>query len=372
MKRVAAVMLVTAFLSAGVVFAADFVEAAAGVPPQTLAEVARLADQVVYRRLQQIPGLRSIAPTMLLAGGMTRQNGIFITREYLLEDVVPGPPEILEENIAGIEAFLDAHNTPTYVMLIPTACAVKQGEIPRFAPLYNQKELISGVYQRLSGRANLVDVYSELFAVRDQYIYYRTESNLTGLGGYYVYLTLAGRLGISARPLNQFEVLHPVHDYYGDLYQRSNYKNVPADIITVYDFWRYDRQYRLTQVKNGEYKCYYTLFPEHLAELGKPMDVLLGGEAQRIDIMAASPYEESFLIFADKTALSYLPFLMVHYGHVTVVDLPSLTEEMLREIHAEEYDQVLFAYSVDSFLGRPVSAAAGDISLKEKIQPGRL
>ena len=91
------------------------------------------------------------------------------------------------------------------------------------------------------------------------------------------------------------------------------------------------------------------------------MDVLLGGEAQRIDITAASPYEESFLIFADKTALSYLPFLTVHYGRITVIDLSGLTEEMFGEIDPNQYDQVLFAYSADSFVNRPVSAAAGKL-----------
>ncbi|HIT19600.1 MAG TPA: hypothetical protein IAB57_08355 [Candidatus Fimivivens faecavium] len=361
MRRVMAVALVTVFLTAGIVFAADFIDAASDAPPTSLQDIAALADQAVTRRLLAVPGLRSIAPTVLLAGGMIEQNGVFITKEYLLEDIKPGPPEIMEENIAGIEAFLDSHNKPVYVMLIPTACAVKQDEIPQLAPLYNQKEMIGGVYERFAGRANLVDVYSELFAARDQYIYYRTESNLTGLGGYYIYLTLASRLGFNARPIDQFEVRHPVHDYYGDLYQRSNYKNVPADIITVYDYWKYDRQYQLTHIRDGEAKCYYTLFPYHLAALGEPMDVLLGGEAQRIDITAASPYEESFLIFADKTALSYLPFLTVHYGRITVIDLSGLTEEMFGEIDPNQYDQVLFAYSADSFVNRPVSAAAGKL-----------
>ena len=71
-----------------------------------------------------------------------------------------------------------------------------------------------------------------------------------------------------------------------------------------------------------------------------------------------SPYGESLLIFADETVLSYLPFLAIHYGNVTVVNLEQATPEQIASLSLDGYDQVLFAYSVNNILNRPVSAAA--------------
>ena len=164
---------------------------------------------------------------------------------------------------------------------------------------------------------------------RTSYTYYRTESNLTGLGGYYLYTALAARLGLTARALSDFDIEHLAQDYYGDLYQRSNYKGIRPDLITLYRFSRYDRQYLLTHTDNGETRQYSTLFPTHLAALDSPVSVLLGGIGQRLDLSVVSPFEESMLVFGDETAIAYLPFLSVHYGQVTLIDLSRATPEQL-------------------------------------------
>ena len=184
--------------------------------------------------------------------------------------------------------------------------------------------------------------------------YYRTESNLTGLGGYYLYGALASRLGLSARPLDQFEIEHLEQDYYGDLYLRSNYKGIRPDLVTFYRFSRYDRQYFLSHTANGETKNYYSLFPTHLALLGSPVSALLGGVGQRLDISVVSPFEESMLIFGDETATAYLPFLAVHYGQITLVDLMQADDEQLAAIQLDDYNRVMLAFSVDYFINNPI------------------
>lgn len=330
--------------------------------PSSLENISDWADHAVKLQFKQISRLQQLAPTLLLVGGAKEQDSIFITENYLLENISCEDPAVLEQNLNGIEKFLNAHNIPTAFLLIPTACAIKQQDIPALAQLFNQKALISKCYSRLAGQTSTVDAYSKLFAAKDQYTYYRTESNLTGLGGYYVYTALATRLDLMARPLNQFEVENLSQDYYGELYQRSSYKGIDPDLLTLYRFSRYSRQYQLTCTNNGECKNYYTLFPTHLIELGQPKSALLGGFGQRLDISVVSPYEESLLVFADETVLSYLPFLVVHYGNITVVDLQSCTPDQLTSLTIDDYDQVLFAYSVDNFIHAPVSTAASSLA----------
>jgi len=329
--------------------------------PTSPLEIPAWSSRLVQNRLSQNDKLTKIAPSLLLAFGPKERDGIFITDDYLLENISSPNEEILKQNIEGIKKFTEKRNAHTAVVLIPTACAIKQRELPPSVRLFNQKELINQCYNQFSGLASTVDAYSQLFAAENQYTYYRTESLPTGLGGYYIYTALASRLGMNPRSLDQFEMQNLPQDYYGSLYARTNYKGVAPDLLTLYRFSRYSRQYKLSITENGELKSYYTLFPTHLGELGDPKSIIFGGFGERTDISVASPYEDSILIFADETALSYLPFLVVHHGNITIIDLASCTPEQLKEINVENYTRVLFSYSVDNFIHRDVCSAAAKI-----------
>lgn len=345
--RLFSVLLSLLILASAALF---FVGALLTSRPASFSDFGTWLSDAVSARLRKIDVVDQLAPSLMLLGGAKEQDGIFITEDYLLENILPEDPLVLENNISGIESFLNRHSVPATVVLIPTAAAVKQQEIPVTADLYNQRDLISRVYSRLSGSAGTADAYTPLFSARDEYTYYRTASALTGLGGYYVYTALAPRLGLSPRPINQFEIEHLGEDYYGDLYERSSYKGIRPDLLTLYRFTRSDREYRLTCVREGEQRTYFTLFPTHLKELGHPEDAILGGAGQLLDISVVSPYADSILIFSDDTALSYLPFLVVHYEHITVINPARATAEQLAAVSPEDYDQVLFTYSVKTIL----------------------
>jgi len=344
-----------------IVFGAYCVVMSDGVWPRSFYNIPQWAGMAVNRQLSKSEILNQTAPQLLLAFGAKEQDGIFITEDYLLENISSPSPEILKTNMEGIKQFIENHNANTAVMLIPTACAIKQQELPVSANLFNQKALISDCYSELAGITGTIDAYGHLFSAKDQYTYYRTESLPTGLGGYYIYTAITSRLGITPRPLDQFEVENLPYNYYGSLYERSSFKSVPPDLFTLYRFSRFSRQYKLSLTENGEQKSYYTLFPTHLSELGEPEASAFGGFVERMDISVASPYEDSVLIFADRTVLSYLPFLIVHYGNITIVDLSALSAEELAKINIDNYDQILFSYSVDDFIHRDVCSAAADI-----------
>ena len=329
-----------------------------GDVPVSFFDIPQWANRAISRQFSKSERLGQIAPVLMLSVGAQEQDGIFITKNALFENIAEPKVEILSKNLKGLEEFLSDRSTPSAIALIPTACAIKQQELPSSVKLFNQKALIADCYEKLSGKASTIDAYSRLFAAKNQYTYYRTEPQLTGLGGYYVYTAITSRLGITPRPLDQFEVENLEEDFYGSLYSRSGFKGVSPDLITLYRFSRFSRQYKLSVTQNGEQKSYYTLFPTHLSALGEPKSVIFGGLGERMDISVASPYEDSLLIFADNSVLSYLPFLVVHYGNITYIDLSKCTEEQLSQIKIDDYNQILFSYSVDNFMHKDICSAA--------------
>ena len=80
-------------------------------------------------------------------------------------------------------------------------------------------------------------------------------------------------------------------------------------------------------------------------------DMIFGGISPKMDIYRSEVSEEmnSILIFGDESAKSWLPFLVTNYGKITFIDLDRIPEELLSSVSAEDYGQVLFAYSNANF-----------------------
>ncbi|MEM1485547.1 DHHW family protein [Oscillospiraceae bacterium PP1C4] len=308
---------------------------------------------------EQFPGsafLRRMQISLKYLSGNKEQNGIFISDDTLMLNVQPKSQATINKNTLAMIDFSQDFQRPSYVMLVPTACAVQQSKVPYAydALLYNQKQqLIDDVYRRVSGYVTAVDVYPVLRSHQTEYIYYRTENTTTGLGGYYIYTVVAKKLGLKPRGIEQFEVEHLDNNYYGDLYKLSPYREITPDRVSAYSFSKSRYSYMLSHFDQTGSRRYFTLYPKFKAQLGSKMDILLGGMSPIVDVkINNSPYNQKLLIFGDRSVQSYLPFLLVHYGQITVVDTAKITPELLKNINVARYNQVLFAYSADSFVGK--------------------
>lgn len=296
--------------------------------------------------------LKQLAVSLKYYWGEKEQNKIYIADDCLLE-VIEAPIETtVNSNTANIIMFAEAYHVPTYTMIIPTACAIYQQKIDKLAQtqLYNQKTFIEKTYKQFDGKVSSVNVYPILFANTHQYIYYKTASNLTSLGGYYIYDTLSRRLNINPASAERFEIEYQNHEFYGDIYEKSPYKEITPDTISLYRFWKFRREYKVTSTKNEETQTFNTLYPYDAADSTNPINIFMGGVADKIDISVASPNETKILIYGDKTALSYIPFLSIHYGQVTFVNLETASKELLKQIDIQSYDHVLFGLSADTYM----------------------
>lgn len=328
-------------------------------------------NQLEETLTEQFPGadiLRALQVSLSYAGGSKEQNGVFISEGKLMLDLQPKNLTLSNSNMLAMIDFAGISGRPSYVMLVPTACAIMQSSVPyaEVAPLYNQKQFIEDVYRRVSGHVTAINVYPTLFNHQDEYLYYNTANTLTGMGGYYVYAAAAPKLGISkVRGIEEFEVEHLDYQYYGDLYRRSPYRAVKPDRVSAYSFSRSWRSYEVTHYDADGARRYYTLYPRFKQKLGDTMDVLLGGMSPVVDIRIGDPLNNrrQLLIFGDRSVQSYLPFLMINYERVTVVNTATVTPALLKKINVDSYNQVLFSYGVDSFM------TADQLSVLNTLEP---
>ena len=309
--------------------------------------------------VEAFPGaevLRRLRISLNYWSGNKEQNGIFITDDALMLDVQPESQAIITSNTSSMMDYMEQLEKGGYVMIIPTACAVQQEKLPyeSVVPLYNQKEeLIDDIYRRVSGYLTAVDVYPTLRNHQEEYIYYRTDTRLTGLGGYYIYTVLAKKLGLNPRGIEDFDVEHLTYDYYGNLYDLSPYRKVAGDRVSAYRFAAQQRSYTVTHYDvQGDGRQYYTLYPKSRQQLFGAQEAILGGVSPVVDIEIDSPQKNynQLLIFGDDSMQSYLPFLLVHYARVTFVDAANVTPALLERIDPADYKQILFAFSADHYV----------------------
>lgn len=308
--------------------------------------------EVENAMVQNIPfaeELEKLAVQLHIKGGAREFDHIFIGDDILVEDIGYPDEQQTSRNIAALMKMAENSEVPTYVMLLPTKCAIKQNEIPQAAPLFNQKQFIEQTYNRLLGKATVVDVYPALFSKFEEDLYYKTAPGLTALGGYSVYEVLAQRLDNTVKPQEDFEIQYISHNYYGETYQRSAYQDISPDIIALYRYQKNNRNYMVTHNEDYQYS-YDTLYPEQLLELGDGLDVLLGGDTGDITIRSNLKNKSTLLVIGDSSILPVLPFLAAHYSQIRFIDVEGMSREEIEQIDCDSYQRLLISYSVDTFI----------------------
>jgi hypothetical protein len=283
--------------------------------------------------------------------GSREQEGIFMSGKRLIENIEEPVSSYVQSNTEAIIQFAQQQSVPTYMSLIPTASAILQNATPPFSDsrIYNQKQFIDERYKNFSGQLSCVDVYSTLLQNNSQPLYFNTESLLTMQGGYFVYELLSKRMGNAPYSLDRFEIAHIQQNYYGSLYDKVEFRNIEPDIISIFTYRRGLKEFSVTHTGEPN-KVYHTLFPQFLADLGRPLDVMLGGQSAIVDIEQKKKFRNSLLVFCDRQMFSVLPFLACDYQTIRAVDLEQATDQQLRSINTSQYDEILFAYSVDTFM----------------------
>ncbi len=320
--------------------------------------LAAVVDRWIVSSLPYTHELRQGVLRLRMAGGQVEFDNIYYTGDSLMKDFRPTTNGALQtENTQQIQQFVSTNKVPTYLAILPTACVVNQKKLPQFTAdmLYNQPGYIKEVYRSLAGNVSTIDVYPALFGASADCLYYRTEDNLNAYGGYVVYRAMAQRLGLDPKGREQFEMEDVAHDFRGDLAARWQYEYTGKDILTLYHYVGSPRRYLVTH-PDGEPRIYNTLYPTQMLSLSHPTNVYLGGlDRLTIDAEGGGPQLE-LLVFGDKTALSYLPFLAAHYRRIQFVDLAQMTPQDIYALDINRFDQVLFAYSIETYMNTDIPA----------------
>ncbi len=260
---------------------------------------------------------------------------------YLFDLTLATDADRLERNIRYLNEFLQMYaDENVFVTLIPNSTTILKNKLPIGFPGLDQNVLYDLISKDIK-QEQLIDLFSILLAQQDEYIYYKTDHHWTTQGAYYAYEALGEKLNYEPKSLDEFEAIE-VEDFYGTYYSRVKNPLVESDTLTYYN------------IENVEMtildKTYNTLYDTKQFETYDKYSGYLNGNNGFTRIETNIKNDRKILILKDSYTNSLAPFLTQHFETIDLIDLRHTNISLQQVIESENYDEILFMFSIGNFM----------------------
>ncbi len=279
--------------------------------------------------------------------GKTENDGVyFAENDNLIE--TPNEDSAGEVNIKSINSFCASAEVPVYFAIIPNSICVNSEKLPRFADDGGEEAWIEALYDKSTKSKNCA-LTQALKEHQDEYIYYRTDHHPTSLGAYYIYCSLAAKLGFAPNQLCDYTRETVSKSFYGTMRAKSGAWWIQADEITR--FMLPDESYTLTTYKNAnEAETNDGLYVWEQLNTRDQYTFFLGGNQPRQVIENADDTQgKRLLVIKDSFSHCIVPFLAAHYAQIHLIDLRYYRSGLQDYINEQGIDEVLILYSAENF-----------------------
>jgi len=286
-----------------------------------------------------------------LAAGKKEIGGVYITDERLIGKLTEDDVDEtrLKQSIDGVRAFAQNTETPVAMLLAPTAAEVYSDTLPAYAPNLDQQQLISLVADDLRGDVTMINVYNSLYAMRNEYIYYRTDHHWTSYGAFLAYQTAIKKLGFSPVSYEMYNIEHAADDFRGTLYSKSLYRGIEPDMIDLYHYNGTDPVTSVTINDGLNETEYQSIYFWDFLNTSEKYSVFLGRNAAMVTVRTNVKNDKKLLLIKDSYANSMLPFLTEHYSEIVLLDMRYVRGDYHAYVDPDQFSQVLVLYNVSNF-----------------------
>ncbi len=286
----------------------------------------------------------------LFIGERIIQN-VYITDDMLLEKLPAEQDETVVDSAAVLNSFYQKYRIPSYFVLVPSASEIYESSLPANTVKEEQETLIRQIYANVQTGIRCVDACNVLSSVKDEYIFYRTDSRWTSYGAYCVYQSAIRKMGLTAVPYNRYVISHMSTEFRGNLYEKTLYDGVQADVL---DCYTYESGAQIVSVTahyaDGTTEDRGTaLYDMSLLQSGNMYEFYLGKPCAMLEIRTNLENDKKLLVYKDDFADCMIPFLLQHYSRICVVDLEQSMEISERLADPTEFTQVLFLAGMENW-----------------------
>lgn len=280
--------------------------------------------------------------TERLSGKKEISNVYFAEDGYLIDKFADYDDGQLQANTAALAALsekLSAENISMRVMLVPTAAQILSDKLPAFAPNLDQAALLA--YVKAQG-LDTVDVFRELYAHKNEYIYYKTDHHFTSLGAYYCYRAWLEAKGETAEPLSAWQSCTLCGSFRGTTYAKVNYPFAAYDTIIAY----YKSLRHTVDYNAGDYVADSIYERKYLS--GKDQYAVFLNSNQAVTAVYGGG-SGKLLILKDSYANCFSQFVIDDYAETHLIDLRFFKDSVTDYITENGITEVLVLYNIPNF-----------------------
>ena len=274
-------------------------------------------------------------------------NGVYIGEDRLLNcgisDRIPDPSAA-----ERINDFAAGYDGTVYIAAVPSSSGVYDDELPYHLHGDSEAQQISGFYDSLSGSVRKIDAYNILRMLRDNYIYYRSDTKWTSYGAYCVYRTVIQKLGFLPTTYDKYTILHVSDNFRGNLYNRTLYKDIMPDLLDIYEYPD-GAQVTACMASDGEgHTVESSLYDMDMLETSDMYRMYLGKEVPVLDIETSLNNQRKLLVIKDSYADCFIPFLTQHFSRITVVSPEHMKGVLSDNVDVSDYEQTLILFGIEN------------------------
>jgi len=278
-------------------------------------------------------------------------QGVYVTDEMLLEKLYASDIPDIVTAAEPVNQFYEETQIPTYFILVPSASEIYKTKLPANAINAEQKNRIQQIYLETVNGVHCVDAYNILSSLKDNYIYYRTDTRWTCCGAYYVYQSAIQKMGFTPVSYQKFVISHMSTEFRGNLYEKTLYNGVRADVL---DRYRNESSGQITSITayyaDGQTEDRGNRLYDTTALIGDDKyQYYLGKPCQKLIIHTNIENGKKLLLYKDSFADCVVPFLIHHYSEICIVNLEQTGEDFHHVVDTSEYTQALFLCSMKNW-----------------------
>lgn len=297
-----------------------------------------VSDQFVFRDfwMAAASGYRYVLGMRDIGGVYIAGDGSLITKteDREVDD------ELLSKNIKYLNIFMNnTQSVPSEnktVIIVPTAAAVMEEQLPAYAPETDQSALMAEISGGVEG-ARMIYAAEALKSMEGQ-AFYSTDHHWTSRGAYEVYLEYCGYPAGSEKTEYEFETVSS--DFKGSLYSKVLLPRTDCDTI---ELPAVHGEYSVVcDGQPGELYCYEAL------ETKDKYNVFLGGNYGIVRIEGNG--EGNLLIVKDSFANCFVPFLIDDYATITMIDLRYYMGSVKNLTENNDITHILILYNMANFI----------------------
>lgn len=246
--------------------------------------------------------------------GSSENDGIAKGGKGYLFDKVTAASDQMGRNITAIRNFVSSTDRDVYIAVAPTSTWINQDELPKGMPVLDEASSSNDLSLALKDipNAHMIRLYDRLDSHRDEQLYYRTDHHWTTRGAGYAYEEIAEAMGLEWQDISRYE-MHVAGDFRGTHYAKYKGIGVTADEIQYYDV-------PIDELVL-EKKTVHDLYDKEKLDGYDKYALFMYGNDPKYEVHAAKGSGRSLIVLKDSYANCLIPYLVMNYDSITVLDL---------------------------------------------------